>query len=242
LSWNSQHWDGNAYVISQRNDPNDPQGLSGKRGTGELTVDDGILTFGGSQPRIYFYPYENQPWQNVEATAYYMRIADDGTAWGGMVIGMRSGPEGHAAEPCDAHTYYARLRHDGATDYAKELHHSSSAAAARVESNVLWPGGDGLPFDQWIGFKFVIYNLPDGSVQLETYRDLTGGANGGDWQLINNMVDDGDWAAQSGCPEQNPVNGESTMIQTEGGVTFIRNTGVTESRYRWITVREINAN
>lgn len=212
------------------------------RGTGTLTIDNGELVFGGSQPRIYFYPYESQPWQNVEATAYYMRVADDGTAWGGMVIGMRSGPEGHSAETCDAHTYYARLRHDGATDYAKELQHSSASAASRVEPDVLWPGGNGLPFNQWIGFKFVIYNLPGGSVRLETYRDLTGGVNGGDWQLINSLVDDGNWPAQSNCTEQNAVNGVSNMIVTQGGVTFIRNTGVTESRYRWVSVREIDAN
>lgn len=241
LSWNSQHWSGVNYTLSQRIDPNDPQGISGKRGTGTLTIGGSELAFSGSQPRIYVYPYDNQPWQNVEATVYYKRVADDGTAWGGMVIGMRSGPEGHAAEPCDAHTYYARLRHDGATDFAKELHHSSASATARVSSNTLWPNGNGLPFNQWIGFKFVIYNRADGSVQLETYRDLTGGVDGGDWQLINSVVDNGNWSAQSSCSQHNPVNGTSTMVQTEGGVTFIRNTGVSDARYRWVTIREIDA-
>lgn len=242
MSWNSQHWGSGSYTLTQRIDPNDPQGISGMRGTGTLTVGGGNLVFSGSEPRIYFYPYSNQPWQNVEATVYYMRVADNATAWGGLVIGMRSGPEGHSAETCDAHTYYARLRHDGATDFEKELQHSGSSTGSRVSSAVLWPNGNGLPFNQWIGFKFVIYNLPDGTVKLESYRDLTGGANGGDWQLINSQIDSGNWAAPSNCAEQNPVNGQSTMIVTQGGVTFIRNTGVTDARYRWLTIREIDVN
>jgi hypothetical protein len=211
------------------------------RGTGTLTVGGGNLAFSGSEPRIYFYPYSNQPWQNVEATAYYMRVTDNNTAWGGIVIGMRSGPEGHGTETCDAHTYYARLRHDGATDFGKELQHSSTSAVARVNSTILWPGGGGLPFNQWIGFKFVNYNLPNGSVKLESYRDLSGGVNGGNWELINSFVDSGSWSAPSSCPAQNPVNGMSSMIVTQGGVTFIRNTGITEARYRWVSVREIDA-
>jgi len=36
-------------------------------------------------------------------TVYYMRVSDDATAYAGLVIGTRSGPEGHAAEICDVH-------------------------------------------------------------------------------------------------------------------------------------------
>ena len=90
------------------------------------------------------------------------------------------------------------------------------------------------------GYKFVIYNLPPGEgVKLETYRDLTEGADGGDWQLLNETVDNGGWFTETDCAEHSPEGGESDMVVLDGGTTFIRNTDVTEARYRWLTVREI---
>ena len=239
--WTSEHWSGGTpYSIDSRTDPNDPLGISGMRGTGTLDVTgDGELVMGGSQPRIYVYPGDAGPWRDVEVTAYYMRVADDATAWGGLSIGTRSGPEGHATEVCDAYTYYARLRHDGAIDFVKELMHSPSTTQARIEPEVVWPPDGNLPFNAWIGFKFVIFNLSPGAVKLETYRDLTQGENGGDWVMMSEYVEDGGWFTQTTCEEHNPVNGESDMDWEEGGCTFIRNTGVTEAHYRWVTIREI---
>jgi hypothetical protein len=241
-SWSSEHWSGgSAYSIDERQDPNDPSGLSGMRGTGTVDVTgDGELVFGGSQPRIYVYPKDTAPWTNVEITAYYQRVTDDETAWGGLVIGARSGVEGHGTEPCDAHTYYARLRHDGATDFEKELMHTPSSTRSRVEPEQVWPPDGLLPRQIWIGFKFVIYNLPDdASVKLESYRDMTQGADGGTWELLNEAIDAGDWPTQTTCEEHAPIDGEATLVQLDGGVCFIRNTGVTESRYRWVSIREI---
>lgn len=241
-SWDSRHWAQlGPYEINDRLDPNDPYGISGARGTGALNVTaEGELVFSGSQPRIYLYPSEQGPWQNVELTVYYQRVADDATAWGGLVIGMRSGPEGHGDTPCDAHTYYSRLRHDGATDFEKELMHSPSSTQQRIEPEVVWPGTGELPFGVWIGWKYIIYNIDQGTaVKLEAYRDSSEGADGGQWELVNETTDAGGWACQTSCPEHAPVDGQSDMLQLEGGVTFIRNTGVTEARYKWLTVREI---
>lgn len=240
--WDSRHWAlSGPYSIDGRADPNDPFGISGRRGTGTLNVTaDGELVFGGSQPRIYFYPTDRGPWQNVELTVYYQRVADDATAWGGLVIGMRSGPEGHGEQPCDAHTYYSRLRHDGAVDFEKELMHSPSSTQQRVAPELVWPADGQLPFGTWIGWKYVIYNVEGGTaVKLEAYRDLSGGVDGGQWELLNETTDVGGWSCQTSCAEHAPSNGQSDMIQLQGGVTFIRNTGVTEARYKWLTIREI---
>jgi hypothetical protein len=239
--WTSEHWaGGSAYSIDARADPNDPLGLSGMRGTGTLDVTgDGELVMGGSQPRIYVYPGPSGPWRDVEATVYYLRVTDDGTAWGGLVIGARSGPEGHGTEPCDAHTYYNRLRHDGAIDFEKELMHTPSSTQNRIDPSVVWPPDGNLPYNTWIGLKYVIYNLASGGVKLESYRDLTEGADGGEWVLMSEYVENGGWFTQTTCPEHDPVNGESDLVWLEGGVTFIRNTGVTEARYKWFSVREI---
>lgn len=240
--WTSEHWGaGDAYDLTSRTDENDPLEISGMRGTGTLEVTgDGELVMGGSQPRIYIYPSDAGPWRDIEVTVYYQRVDDAATGYAGLVIGARSGPEGHGDDPCDAHTYYSRLRHDGATDFEKELMHSPSSTRSRVDPEEVWPPDGDLPFDTWIGWKFVIYNLPDGEgVKLESYRDMTEGADGGDWELLNETIDNGGWFVDTDCEEHSPEGGESDMIQLEGGTTFIRNTDVTEARYKWVTVREI---
>jgi hypothetical protein len=238
--WTSQHWSDTPYTLSARTDPNDPLGLSGMRGTGTLEVTgNGELVFGGSQPRIYIYPGEAGPWRDVEITVYYQRVADAATAWAGLVIGARSGPDGHGTVNCDAHTYYSRLRNDGAIDFEKELMHSPSSTQSRIPPDQAWPDGQ-LPHNVWIGWKFIIYNLPEpNSVKLEAYRDSTDGENGGDWQLVNETVDNGGWFTQTSCTEHSPVSGQSDLVVVDGGVTFIRNTDVTEARYKKLTVREI---
>jgi len=241
--WTAEHWlAAGPYTIDDREDPNDPLGISGMRGTGTLEVtEEGELVMGGSQPRIYVYPGPQGPWQNVEVTVYYRRVADDGTAYAGLVVGVRSGPEGHGDTPCDAHTYYGRLRHDGSADFAKELMHPESAAQSSVDADTVWPGDGELPFETWIGWKFVIYNLPDDAgVKLETYRDLSAGQDGGTWELVNETIDDTGWNAVTTCTEHGPTDGESDMAVTEGGTTFIRNTNIEEAHYRWFSIREIS--
>ncbi len=239
--WTSEHWSNAAYSLSERRDPNDPQGLSGMRGSGTLEITgNGELVFGGSQPRIYVYPGDAGPWRDVEVTVYYQRVTDAATAWAGLVIGTRSGPDAHGNENCDAHTYYSRLRHDGAIDFEKELMHSPSSTRNRIEPEEVWPPDGQLPYGVWIGWKFVIYNQQQpNSVKLEAYRDMTDGQDGGDWRLVNEAVDEGGWFTQTSCAEHSPVNGESDMVVVDGGVTFIRNTDVTEARYKKFTVREI---
>ncbi|MCJ8315087.1 MAG: hypothetical protein HRU38_23780, partial [Saccharospirillaceae bacterium] len=64
---------------------------------------------------------------------------------------------------------------------------------------------------------------------------------GGDWEFINTFTDTGNnWAVDTDCSEHNPVNGSSMMSLLEGGTVFIRNTSITEARYKWMSVREIN--
>jgi hypothetical protein len=154
------------------------------------------------------------------------------------VIGARTGPEGHGDTPCDAHTYYARLRHDGSFDFEKELMHTPSSSQGVVPAEEVWPADAHMPYSTWIGMKYVIYNQGD-AVKLEAYRDLTQGADGGDWVLVSEVLDDGGWFTQTSCAEHSPVDGQSDMVQLAGGTTFIRNTGVVEARYKWLTIREI---
>lgn len=233
-SWDSGHWsDGEARVIPRSGDANDPTGWSLQRGIGEIRVDgQGVLTMTGAEPRIYVDGTPKQFWKNVEVTVYYRRVRDDGVPWGGVVIGARSGPNGHTTQsPCTATTYYGRVRHDGDADFEKELKHPESAVR---ESKKVWDGNP-LPYNQWIGVKFVVYNTDnDTKVKLELYRDLTEGVNGGQWEKLAEYTDAGRWGSAPGCPYPS-----DQIVTGGGGVVFIRNTGVQEAQYKWFSVREI---
>jgi hypothetical protein len=60
--WTSAHWAGRKHVIAERPDANDPQRLSGKRGSGTLSVADGVLTMAGAAAHLIS-PYDGAPWR-----------------------------------------------------------------------------------------------------------------------------------------------------------------------------------
>jgi hypothetical protein len=240
--WNSTHWANNHDRNLTDRDPDDPTQVSQKRGDATTVRIDGqgVLHFTGnpgSEPRFYLNRPGTHPFRNVELTIYYRRVTDDGTDWGGLVCGFRSGPNGHSSPAtnfCDAHTYYFRFRHDGDLDFEKELQHPSSSA--RGAGNI-W-GEQPLPSGPWIGAKFVIHNINSNTgVRLEAYRDLTGGADGGTWELLGDSEDIGGWAPPQNAPACSYARDFIPVVG--GGVIILRNTGVTESQYKWLSVREI---
>jgi hypothetical protein len=247
-AWDSQHWqtpdltlpecvvepDGTRLITDW--DPCDPTGWSRRRGSNDLPITaEGELVLQGNQPRLYIY---DEQWTNVEFTTYYRRVTDDGTAWGGAVLGIRSGADGHTGtDNCDAHTYYGRVRHDGNVDFTKELSHPSAASR---DTAPLWDGQP-LPTEQWIGLKLVAYGIDDDThVRLELWRDMTEGADGGNWEQISTTDDVGGWSPPNRCPYA------EDFIPTAPGVVLIRNTGILDgaglgqARYKWTSVREIS--
>lgn len=238
--WTSAHYV-EAYEVAFGTDPRDPSGLSGARGTGTLSVQsDGQLVMSGSQPRLYIHSDATRRFQNVEITVYYQRVSDASQAYAGLVVGARSGPDGHTSEgACDARTYYAKLRNDGAFDFEKELKHPASSTKSRVAPELAWPPSGEVPRGTWLGWKFVLYDLEAGRVKLEAYLDLSGGAGGGEWNLVNETVDEGGWSVATDCTHHSPIDGSSDLVVQEHGSVLIRNTDVSEARYRSISVRAI---
>jgi hypothetical protein len=252
IEWNSLHWSvGGARTLGGRDLPFDPTGWSQRRGSGTVAIDgEGRMRLGGTQPRLYINPYPDgsddpsqaaQRFRNVEASVYFRRLSDAGAAYGGLVMGLRSGPLGHGSnggDDCDATTYYARLRNDGNWDFAKELRHPNAAAQA---PQPVWQGAT-LPLGQWIGMRFAVLTRADGQVALELWLDRSSeGIGGGDWALLGTRVDDGSWAADAtGCtyPDQQ-------VIDPGGGVVLLRNTADSDSgelsEYRWLSVREVDS-
>lgn len=233
--WDSRHWkSGSSRTLTSpgQRDPNDPTGWSRFQGSGSMYVNPqtGYMRLRGDQPRMYVNALSSHKWINTETTVYYQRKNDSNVAYAGGIIGARSGPDGHGRSNCTATTYYSMLRHDGAFQYAKELMHPNSAKKTMLKN--AWDGKP-IPKLKWIGLKYIVYTL-NGSTILETYRDLTGGKDGGDWKLLGRYVDSGNWEATESC------SFPSNHVVTEGGgIVFIRNTKVEDALYKWVSVREL---
>jgi|GEM_PF-1687571 len=170
-----------------QNDPYDAEFNTQGKGTGSWKVDGaGILKISGLAPRMYVYDdAQVKNWHNVEVTLYGYRVADDNTAWGGLEAVTRTNHLNDLTMPCDTRGIDARMRYDEHIDFEKETSHPDSVAV----SNKINPGG--FPKNVWIGYKLVVYDMPDGNVKLELYRDDTNGLDGGTWVKINELIDTG---------------------------------------------------
>ncbi len=241
VSWNSSYWNDKKYEVGGTlKDPYDPTKIARKRGNGTYKVNNGILSLGGSSPRLYI----DYNFLNVEHTCYWKRIGNDGSSSQGCVIGHRSFVNGHlntATNPC--HTYYTKLRHDGKTLVHKESYHNLVDG-----KSMQWYGsqnkfnayqriveGD-YPSGKFIGVKSIVYDIlddetDDKSVQIELWIDEISGGNPelfkkSNWKLVDWYTDDGE-------------NFEGFNFYGRKGYSLIRNGNIEEAQYKFVSVREI---
>ena len=214
----------NVELINKEPHPADPRGIMELQGA-ELVTDkfnswrffgNGIMRMVGVYPRVYL----NFPaWKNVEITIYYKRLGLGGKASDGINLAARSHPKGHQSSEGgkyygETHTYYARLRHDGNSDLAKEQHHRadmpnlSYAGTYRSWGNGKYRkrkkmfSGNYLPRNKWIGWKFVVSNVKDSKtgdtdkkVLLQSWIDLKSGGKQenmsiDNWELVDSVIDE----------------------------------------------------
>ncbi len=253
-TWNSEHWNnGNERMVRYASDPDDPTDWTEDHsgGTDGFRIDGkGTMTMSGSGPRFHINSLRDgkvssQFFRDVEFTAYYQRRGQNGKNWGGMVVGIRSGPLGHASaggDNCDATTYYARFRNDGKWDFEKELKHPGStywSGSGYNRQDPLWGGGT-LPLNRWVGMKYVVYNVNSNSaVRLELYIDSVSNGNplnGGHWEMVGTVTDSGNWPSGevSGCDY------EADAIILEGNGTLLMRTDGDTAVYTMVSVREID--
>lgn len=252
--WNSAHWaNGKVRTVKYGEDAGDPTGWTEDHsgGTDGFRIDgQGTMTMSGSGPRFHVNSMDSskvaaQFFRDVEFTAYCMRKGSAGANYGGMVVGVRSGPLGHASgggDDCDATTYYARFRNDGKWDFEKELKHPGSTYWSGSGPNTqdpLWKGAK-LPPNRWIGMKYLAWDLSGAhAVHLELWIDSTSNGSptdGGKWEKVGSVVDSGQWTSGdvSGCTYP-----ASTVITPGHGTLLWRTDGDT-AVYKNVSVREID--
>src|SRR3989344_2447101 len=231
----------------------DPQDswFDADHGNANYNIDgNGLFKITGSFPRMYVHdPALNNSWRNVEMTVYAMRVNDNNVNWGGIVALARTNHGSTAPELqnlCDTRGIAARMRHDGRIDFEKETKHPSSQV---VSSSVKW--SNGLPKNVWIGYKYVVYDLPNGNVKLELYLDETNGLNGGNWTKINEFEDTGSnfgtngQACATGVSPGLKLTNSNNRAGSESGkpniAVYWRSDGVATNGliYKKMSVREI---
>ena len=257
VEWNSAHWaNGKARQVEWDGDSDDPLDWteSHSAGDGSFDIDGkGVMQMNWNDgPRFHINSLRGSQTQfflNVEFTGYFMRNALGGKDYGGMIVGLRSGPLGHASsggDDCDATTYYARFRNDGKWDFEKEWKHPESyyrTTSGVGNQDPLW-NGDVLPVGKWIGMKYVARNKDASTVRLELWIDYTSNATPpGKWEFVGAVEDAGidfrgaSSEAISGCSYT-----DAYAPILKGGGTVLMRSDNDHPYYQFVTIREIDPN
>lgn len=195
---------------------------------------DGTMALSGDAPR---FRVVDRDYQNVNVTIYAMRINEDRSLpYQGFTIAARS--KHYTDDECPpVSTYYARLTYDGRVSFEKELFHGIDGGTTPYpgasEKELVFE--DGVPKDKWIGLKFYVTTVDNGTAALlELFLDKQ---DNGEWEKVLEYKDTGHWSTHV---EDDPCDGyPQNKILLSPGFTFIRNDGLGEAKYKDFSIKEL---
>ena len=127
--------------------------------------------------------YKSTDWKNTEMTGYFK--VSSTKSGDGISFVTRSVRHNEAIQNgCGGSSYHNNIRFEGTFQYKKEQWH--------VNYDTLSPSKNGIGsiMNKWVGFKGIVYNLPNGNVKLESYVDKD---NNNQWQKVQELIDSGNW-------------------------------------------------
>ncbi|HEX2305348.1 MAG TPA: discoidin domain-containing protein [Nitrososphaeraceae archaeon] len=173
------------------------------------------------------YFYKPTDWKNIEITIYVKVLSTSG---GGDEISLVSRSVRHSTnvhEGCGGSSYHNNIDFtNGKFKFKKEMWHVNYDIKPYSGITI------GSTMNKWIGFKGIVYNLPDGSVKLESYVDKD---NNNNWQKATELVDKGNWGDDmTHCDAR--TNGAA--ITWGSPMTIFKSNGVTYD-FKKFSVRQI---
>ncbi len=163
------------------------------------------------------YFYKPTDWKNMEITIYVKVLSASG---GGDEISLVSRSVRHSTnvqEGCGGSSYHNNIDFtNGKFKFKKEMWHVNYDIKPYSGISI------GSTMNKWIGFKGIVYNLPDGSVKLESYVDKD---NNNNWQKATELVDKGNWGddmshCKAGTDGAAITWGSPMIIFKSNGVTY----------------------
>jgi hypothetical protein len=170
--------------------------------------------------------YKPTDWKNVEVTGYFKVTSS--SAGDGISFVTRSIRHSNSVQDgCGGSAYHNNIRFDGTFQYKKEMWHVNYDIQPPTKNGI------GSIMNKWVGFKGVVYNLPDGSVKLESYVDKD---NNNHWQKVEELKDTGNWGNDmTHCDATTP----GAAISWTSPMVIFKSTGVTYD-FTKLSVREIS--
>jgi len=143
-----------------------------------------LPTYNYSQLAEKGYWYKPSDWKNVEVTGYF-RVLSTGQANEISLVTRSVRHNDNVHLGCGGSSYHNNIElFHGKFNYKKEEWH------VHYDILPLSENGIGSIFGRWVGFKGVVYNLPDGRVKLESYVDKQ---DNNHWEKADEFTDSGDW-------------------------------------------------
>lgn len=207
----------------------------------------------GMYPRVYLRatgtfdtPAPGTPqWNNVEVTVYSKVIsfnsAHEDWTWSGISAVVKT-DHWDDTNICMTRGYIGRMSLDGRFYFIKETAHGAPNGYAFSSARYNWPGGGAMPLSTWIGYKLVARNMANNTrVQLELYRDMMEGANGGAWTLENSFIDYPGWSSTGAACAPGVDAGE--VLTWPNWSIYLRADSFDrpedELVYKWFSAREV---